>query len=181
MKDLSLHILDIVQNSLKAEAKLIEIEITESKINNYYKIVIRDDGNGMSKEMLAIVTDPFTTSRTTRKVGLGLSLYKHMAELAGGGLRIDSELGKGTEVEVNMKYDHLDRPPIGDIAGVITILISANINSEFIYRHLTDHGEYVFNTREVKEVLEDVNLNSPKIVSYIKDMINENLKEIKVF
>jgi len=179
MKDLSLHILDIVQNSISAMANLIEISIEENHEANTYFVRIKDNGKGMPKEMLEKVTDPYVTSRTTRKVGLGLPLLKMNAERTGGNLKIHSEEGKGTEVEAMFINDNIDRLPLGDIAGTIVILASANPMIEFIYTHTVDGEQYIFDTREIKEALEDVAINDIHIFKYLKEMINENLQEIK--
>ncbi len=179
MKDLALHILDIAQNSISAKASLIQISIEEDRNNNRYVLTIEDNGTGMSPEVLAKVTDPYSTSRTTRKVGLGLPLLKLNAELANGGLLITSELGVGTKVVADFQFDHIDRVPIGDIAGIVVMLASMNPNLDFIYKHTTPKGEYIFDTKEVKSVLEDLSIQDLGIQKYLKEMIEENLKEIE--
>jgi hypothetical protein len=179
MKDLSLHILDIVENSISAKATFIEISIEENHLANTYWVTIKDNGKGMSREMLENVTDPYVTSRTTRKVGLGLPLLKMNAERTGGHLSITSEEGKGTEVKALFINDNIDRLPLGDIAGTIVILASANPMIEFVYSHSVDGEQYLFDTREIKEALEDVAINDNHIFKYLKEMINENLQEIK--
>jgi hypothetical protein len=178
MKDLSLHILDIVQNSISAKAALIRITIDEDKFNNRYVLTIEDNGTGMSLEVLKKVTDPYTTSRKTRKVGLGIPLLKLNAELANGNLEITSELGIGTKVVALFEFDHIDRVPIGDIAGVVVMLASMNPNLEFIYRHVTPKGEYIFDTKEIKVILDDLSIQDFSIQKYLKEMVEENLKEI---
>lgn len=180
MKDLSLHILDIVQNSISANATFIEITIVESHQANTYIVMIKDNGKGMPPEMLEKVTDPYVTSRTTRKVGLGLPLLKMNAERTGGHLKIISQVGKGTEVKALFIHDNIDRLPLGDIAGTIAIQASANPLIEFTYTHSVDGEQYIFDTREIKEVLDDVPISDIHIFKYLKEMINENLKEIKV-
>ncbi len=179
MKDLSLHILDIVENSISARATFIEISIEENHQANTYWVTIKDNGKGMSQEMANKVTDPYVTSRTTRKVGLGLPLLKMNAERTGGNLKIVSEEGKGTEVKALFINDNIDRLPLGDIAGTIVILASANPLIEFVYSHSVDGEQYVFDTREIKEALEDVAINDNHIFKYLKEMVNENLQEIK--
>ena len=178
MKDLSLHILDIVQNSISAKASLTQITIDEDKFNNRYVLTIEDNGSGMSPDILAKVTDPYTTSRKTRKVGMGLPLLKLNAELASGRLDITSELGVGTKVTAVFEFDHIDRVPIGDIAGVVVMLASMNPNLEFIYKHITPKGEYIFDTKEIKVVLDDLSIQDLSIQKYLKEMIEENLKDI---
>ncbi|PKQ64968.1 ATP-binding protein [Labilibaculum filiforme] len=178
MKDLSLHIMDIIQNSVRAEASNVELEIKEDLEKDIYSISIKDDGCGMSEEVVKKVTDPFFTTRTTRKVGLGLSLLKQSAEQTGGKLEIHSKEGVGTVLEVLFSHKNIDRPVIGDIAGVMVLLVSANPNMDFVYRHCTAKGEYIFDTKEVKEVLEDVSVTDPNIMKYLKELINENLNTI---
>jgi len=178
MNTLSLNILDIVQNSIRAEAGIITTEIIESESDDRYLITITDNGKGIPPEILENVTDPFVTTRTRRRMGLGLSLLKHHAELTGGGLKIRSEQGKGTEVVALFSNSHIDRQPMGDIPGVMIILIAANPGINFIYRHCTDSGEYLFSTSEVKEYLEVETLNDRALLADIRIMINENLKEI---
>ncbi len=180
MKDLSLHILDIAQNSVSAQAKNMIIEIKEDTQLNTYSIHIQDDGKGIPADILERVTDPYYTSRTTRKVGLGLPLFKQNAEMAGGQFTIQSLPGRGTRVMATFLHDHFDRPPLGDIAGVLIILISSNPEIEWYYKHVLNEKEYIFDTREVKEVLEDMPLNEPSVGRYLKEMIRENLKELGV-
>jgi hypothetical protein len=179
MKELSLNILDIVQNSLRAKAGEISIEINESIINDHYRIVIKDNGSGISEDILRNITDPFVTTRTKRKMGLGLSLLKYHAELTGGGMEIKSEVGKGTEVKTNFSFSHIDRQPLGDIVSIIVILMASNPDINFIYSHTTDNGDYRFSSKETKEFLEVDTLNERNLLEDLGWMIGENLKEIK--
>ncbi len=180
MKELSLHILDILQNSIVVGSTLIELEITESAIKDTYAILIRDNGKGMSEETVQRVVDPFYTTRTTRKVGLGIPLLKQNCELTGGYLTLESELGKGTTLTAVFKYHHFDRPPAGDLAGTFALTVSAHPGIDFLYIHTTDSGTYAFDTREIKQALDGVPINDPEITLFLKDMIRENLHEIKV-
>ena len=179
MKELSLNILDIVQNSIRAEADLISIEIKESVTSDQYQITITDNGNGISKEFLKNVTDPFVTSRTKRKMGLGLPLLKYHSEITGGGMEISSEEKKGTKVTAILSNGHIDRQPLGDIAGVIILMIAANPGINFSYSHRTDNGSFIFSTIETKEYLETNTLNDRNLLNDIGNMINENLKQIE--
>jgi hypothetical protein len=179
MKDISLHVLDIVQNSISANATMIEISIEERQNENTYCVRIKDNGKGMTPEMAKKVSDPYVTSRTTRKVGLGLPLLKLNAERTGGHLLITSELGKGTEIEALFVYNNIDRIPLGDMAGTIVLLASANPLIEFVYTHTVNGEQYIFDTREIKEALDDVSISDNHIFKYLKEMINENLSEIK--
>ncbi|MBK7713227.1 MAG: ATP-binding protein [Bacteroidales bacterium] len=178
MKTLSLNILDIVQNSIRAEADMITIEIEESAVKDIYKIVITDNGKGISGEILENVTDPFVTTRTRRRFGLGLPLLKYHAEITGGNLEVSSEPGKGTVIRVDFSNSHIDRQPLGDISGVLIILIAANPSKDFSYCHSTDSGEYRFNTADTKEYLEVETLSDMALLEDIKSIINENLKVI---
>jgi anti-sigma regulatory factor (Ser/Thr protein kinase) len=178
MKELSLHILDIAQNSISAGAKNIVVEVDENTVSNTFSIMIKDDGKGMTEDILHKVTDPYFTSRTTRKVGLGLPLFRQHAEMAGGNFSIESQPGQGTTVKAVFQHDHLDRAPLGDIAGVMVILVSSNPEIEWTYRHVINGNKYVFDTREVKEVLEDMPITEPSVGRYLKDMIRENLEEL---
>ena len=179
MNELALHILDIVQNSISAKATLIEIKINEDLKSDKFEIRINDNGKGIAPEMLEKVTDAYVTSRTTRKVGLGLPLLKQNAEQTGGSLEIMSELGKGTQIMALFGYSHFDRPPLGDIAGTICLLVSANPQIEFIYEHKTSEGEYTFDTRQIKQALDGVPISSPEVYKLLKEMIETNLNDIK--
>ncbi len=170
--------MDIIQNSVSANANLIELEIIEDLKTDVYKLIFKDNGCGMSAEVLAKVADSFFTSRTTRKVGLGISLLKQNAEQAGGNLKIWSRKGEGTQLEVNFSHSNIDRPVLGKIAETIMLLVGANPEIDFLYTHKTQKGEYVFDTKEVKEVLEGMALNDPNILVYLKEMINENISTI---
>jgi hypothetical protein len=180
MKTLALNILDIVQNSVRAKADEISIEITESVASDTLRIIIIDNGVGIPAEMLENVTDPFVTSRTRRRIGLGLPLLKQHTELAGGNLKIESALNKGTKVSAKFSLRHIDRQPLGDITGVLKILIAANQGINFIYCHTTDNGNFRFSSKETKEYLEVDALYNSSLLNDIGNMIEENLYEIGV-
>ena len=133
---------------------------------------------GMSPEFLAKVTDPYTTSRTTRKVGLGLPLIKMNTENCGGGMKLTSEVGKGTRLEFWFLHDHWDRPPMGDLTGTLVMLVSQHEDIHFIITYVTDEGEFVFDTDEIKEALGGMSMNDLTIIRYLKEMVAENLEEI---
>ncbi len=179
MKELSLNILDITHNSIKAKAEQIEISIFERQSANLIEIMIRDDGCGMDEEFLRGVTDPFVTTRTTRKVGLGIPLFKQSAEDAGGSFSISSKIGEGTEIYASFRIDHLDRMPIGDMSSTMVSLIQANDHIRFIYTHKTDVGEFVLNTDDLHAQLGDVPLSEPMVLNWIEEYINENLEDIQ--
>jgi light-regulated signal transduction histidine kinase (bacteriophytochrome) len=180
MITLSLNILDIIQNSIRAKASRVFISIRESEKEDIFKILIEDNGSGIPQKLLPNVTDPFITTRKTRSIGLGLPLLKYHANLAGGDLSVDSREGEGTKVNACFQLSHIDRQPLGDIAGVMTILMEAYPEIEFIYSHKTDTGEYVFSSKEIKEYLEIDNFNDNSLLQDIKQMINQNLKDAGV-
>jgi hypothetical protein len=178
MLELSMHILDIAQNSLAAGANRIEIRIGEDWTEDVLRIEVRDNGRGMSPEAVARVTDPFFTSRTTREVGLGLSLFKEAAERCEGGLEIHSEEGKGTAVAARFRLDHFDRAPLGDMAETMEVLIAANPEVEFTYEHQVNGQTYSLETREMKEVLGPVGIDDPAVLGFIRQDIQLGLKKI---
>ena len=178
MRSIALNILDIAQNSKRAEAANIEITLTDSVKNDTIRLSIIDDGKGMTQDFVNKATDPFVTTRTTRNIGLGLPLLKFHAELTGGYLKIDSSPGYGTKVDVMFKRSHIDRQPIGDIPGVITILSTGNTGIEIVYIHRTDKGYYRFSTIETKEFLGIDNLNEPGLSEGISEMISQNILEL---
>jgi len=175
MKDLSMHIMDILQNSTRAGASKIELFIYEDISKDTLTIVFKDNGSGMSEEVLSQVLNPFFTTRTTRKVGLGLSLLKQNAELTGGSLEITSTLGVGTEVTVTFGLSHLDRPPMGDLAGTVVLTASAYPNIRFIVHYKTSSIDYIFDTDEINEALDGVSIQEPDIISYLIEMFRENI------
>ena len=180
MKDLSSHILDIVQNSIRAKAKLIGIEIKEQPDLNELKITISDDGKGMTEEEIQRATDPFYTSRTTRKVGLGLSLLKQNAEMTGGSFHLESEPGKGTKVTAVFGLNHFDRPVMGDLTGTLLLLICTPGSPEYVFQHDTSSGVFNLDTREVRQILGNVPVTDPEVRKFLKEMIQENLEQIKI-
>lgn len=178
MKELSMHVYDLMENSTAAQAKDVWLTIEDRISENVFRFTIRDNGKGMSPEFLAKVTDPYTTSRTTRKVGLGLPLIKMNTENCGGGMTLESELGKGTTLRFWFQHDHWDRPPMGDLTGTLVMLVSQHEDIHFVIRYVTDKGEFVFDTDEIKEALDGMSMNDLTIIRYLKEMVAENLKEI---
>ena len=180
MTELSLHILDIIENSVSAGAKNIKLSINEDLTQDLYSIEITDNGKGMNKEEIQNSADPFFTSRTTRKVGLGLPLFKLAAEQSNGSLNIESQPGKGTSVKAVFELSHIDRQPLGDIAGVICMIIKSYPGIDLIYEHKTNYGKYKIDTVEIRKIIEDMPLNDIKIIRFLKEMIIENLVDIKI-
>ncbi len=178
MKDIALHIMDIVQNSISAGATLIITAVLEDKVEDNLILIISDNGRGMDQETVMKITDPYYTTRTTRSVGLGIPLLRHSAGQAGGGLKITSSPGQGTSITATFRRSHFDCPPLGDIPGVISLLAGCNPSLDFVYRHVIGKSVYVFDTMEIKEVLEKVPISDPAVISYMKEMIGENLEEL---
>lgn len=183
MRELSLNVMDIAQNSVTANSSQIMITVLNNIDDEVLTITIEDNGKGMTKEQVQSVIDPFFTTRTTRKVGLGVPLFKMAAEMTGGSLNIDSTVGVGTKLTATFNTSHIDMVPLGDINGTILPLVTGNTHIDFIYTYakLKDNAETSFelNTNEIKEVLgEDVSLDMPEIVVWLKDFLEENTIEI---
>ena len=179
MKTLSDHILDIVQNSIRANATLIEIIVEENKISDLCILQINDNGCGMSREILEQATNPFFTTRTTRKVGLGLSLLKQNAEMANGKFSIHSELNKGTEVEATFQYSNVDRPELGDVWNTFYLTMLSNENVEIVYEHKTKKGSFKISSSEIRSNIEGISMQQTEIREAITDLIINNIIEIQ--
>ena len=154
-----MHVYDLMENSTAANSTEVRLTIKDSLKDNVYAFTIEDNGKGMTPEFMAKVTDPYTTSRTTRKVGLGLPLIKMNTENCGGGMKLQSEVGKGTRLDFVM-------------------LCAAHQDIHIIYKHITDDGEFVFDTDEIKEALDGMDMNDVKVFNWLKEMVQENLEEI---
>lgn len=179
MKELSLHILDIIQNSISAKANNIYIKILEDYKENIFNIIIEDDGIGIKEDVLKNILDPFTTTRKTRKVGLGLSLFKATAIRSGGDLKIDSKQNIGTKVSVKMEYDNIDRPPLGNIEETLIGVINSCGNSINIkYVHEVNDNIFVLDTEEIKAIIEDIDINSSEVLLWLKEYIEENINNL---
>ena len=178
MKDLSMHIMDILQNSTRAGASEVTLEVLEDVAADTLTIRFIDNGCGMDAETVQKVINPFFTTRTTRKVGLGLPLLKQNTEQTGGSLDIQSEKGKGTTVTAVFGRSHLDRPPMGDLAGTIVLTASAYPNIRFIFHYNNGEIDYVFDTVEVNEALDGISIQEPEVIQYLKEMIQENIGNV---
>jgi hypothetical protein len=170
--------MDIAENSIAAGATKIEITVKEDITENLFYICIKDNGSGMDEATLKKATDPFFTGRTVRRVGLGLPLFKQNAERTGGRFEIKSRPNCGTEVTGCFILDHLDRPPLGDVANTIVIMAAANRSVHFIYTHSTPKGEFVFDTKKIKKVLDGVPMDNPEIFKALIEMIKEEINDI---
>lgn len=175
MRELSLHILDIAQNSISAGATEITVSVEANTGEDSLKIRIADNGRGMSPEFAAKVRDPFVTTRTVRKVGLGIPMFSAAAELCDGGVSIDTTPGEGTTIEATFELDHIDRAPLGDIVSTMITLIVANPELSFRYEHRIDGREFILDTDEIKAQLEDVPITDPSVVGWIRDYMSEQI------
>lgn len=181
MKELSLNILDITENSVKAGATLTEITLEQS--SNKLTLIIKDDGCGMTEDILRGVTDPFYTTRTTRKVGMGLPLLKMAAEQTGGEMSIESVSvlndpeNHGTTVTAKFFTDHIDFTPLGDVVATVTTLIQGHPDTDFLFRHTTAEGTVSLDTRELREILEGVPLNSYDVIKWIEGYLHEQYSD----
>jgi len=174
MQDLSLHILDIVENATQAGATLVEIDILEDMDKDLLRISIQDNGRGMDAEMLKGATDPFVTTRTTRRVGMGLPLLKQAARETGGDLRITSELGKGTRVVATFQKSHIDRRPLGDMGATLTALIMGNPDLDFVYRSNLREEEVEVDTRSIRKELDGaMGINDPAVMRLVRDLFSK--------
>jgi aspartate carbamoyltransferase regulatory subunit len=178
MKELSLHILDIAQNSVAAKADLITINIIENSINDKMTIEIVDNGKGIPKEMLKKVTDPFVTSRTNRKVGLGIALFKEAAEMCDGKFEIESAVNIGTKVKAEFRLSHIDRAPLGNMSETMVSLISANTTIDIVYNHRVNEKTFTFDTREIKQKIEGISIDNIDILIWIKEYIQQGIMEV---
>lgn len=173
MEDLSLHILDIAENSIRADATLLEFHVAREE--GLLRIEVIDNGQGMDAETLARVQDPFFTTKR-KKTGLGIPLLTQAAEQTGGRLSIDSSSGRGTRLTVTFGWDHVDRPPVGDMAGTVLTLIAGHPDRDYIYEEREGERAFQLDTREIKSGLEGVPIAEPAVLSAIRDLLNEHIR-----
>ena len=179
MQELSLNILDIAENSVKAGATLISVEVCYCPVVDKLTVTITDDGCGMDAETVRRVCDPFYTTRTTRKVGMGLSLMKMEAQMSGGDLSIESTVGEGTTVTSWFDPGNIDMPPLGDLTSSITTLIQGSPDIDFVFTHRTPAGEYTLDTGEIRQIMGDISLSEPEIIAWLTDYLHENESNIE--
>jgi anti-sigma regulatory factor (Ser/Thr protein kinase) len=180
LEDLSLHILDIVENAVSAKAKRIDILVIEEPKEDRFVIEIKDNGIGMDEEASQKAVDPFFTTRTSRRVGLGLSLLAQAAEDAGGTLRIESNLGKGTRVTATFRYHHIDRKPLGNMVETMMALFLGNPELDISYTHKKEGGSYTLSSQWLKEQFQDRSLTNPEVIQRVRKHLQEGLTQIGV-
>ncbi len=179
MQELSMNILDIAQNSVRAGAGLCRIELREDTAQNSLLLCIADNGCGMDEEMVKRVTDPFFTSRKTRKVGLGLPFLKMAAEMTGGGLSIHSKLGQGTEIQARFTLGHIDLMPLGDLGATMAALCAGSPEMEFQLLYQRDTHQFLFDTKQLREILGEVPFSQPAVTVFIAEYVNEQMELVR--
>jgi len=178
MRELSLHILDALQNSAEAGASRVKLTIEEDMTADRLTIIIEDNGRGMDAETMKKAVDPFYTTRTTRHVGLGLPLFAAAAQQCNGDLTLESELGKGTSVKVVFQHSHIDRAPMGDICGSLLTLLLAKSHVDLHYVHRVNGRRFEFDTAEIRTKLGDVPLSYPAVRDWLREFIAQGEREI---
>jgi len=179
MLELAEHILDIAENSVRAGARLIEIDIAEDTASDTLSIKITDDGHGMKQDEINKATDPFYTTKTVRRVGLGIPLLADAARITGGSFNLESQEGKGTTVKATFGLSHVDRQPMGNIISTLIVLIAGNSDVDFFCKYRHNDRQSEFDTRTIRKEIEDVPINHPEILKYIRGVLEEGFSEIK--
>ncbi len=178
MRELSLHILDIAQNSIKADAECLRIVVIEDIEADKLTIKIKDDGTGMDSDTVKKVIDPFYTTRTTRKVGLGIPLFKTSAEACDGFFEPPPQSGVGTEITAVFRHSHIDRVPLGNMPETIVTIINACDKMDLVYTHTYNQQSFTLNTKEIKKLLDGVSINNIDVITWLREYITEGLNEI---
>lgn len=178
MRELSLNVMDVVQNSIAAGASLIGITVEEQSQANTLSIRIEDNGRGMSPQQVAQVQDPFYTTRTTRKVGLGIPFFRMAAQMTGGNFSIRSQQGVGTWVEANFFTNHIDMVPVGDMKETVLLLVITNPHLDFTYTRRRDQAAFTLDTRKLRVILGDVPLNDPAVSTWLRGYLDEGEAEV---
>ncbi|HZW05113.1 MAG TPA: ATP-binding protein [Anaerolineaceae bacterium] len=176
---MSLHILDIAENSIAAGADTIEIVVSEDTKDDRLRLQVKDNGRGMDAELIERVTDPFVTSRTTRKVGLGIPLLKAAAEACDGWLTIQSEPGKGACVEVEFQRSHIDRMPLGDIATTLLNLVVTNPQIRWLFSYQVDQDAFKFDSQPIRRELGDIPLSEPVVLAFLRELISTGVSNVQ--
>jgi anti-sigma regulatory factor (Ser/Thr protein kinase) len=180
MKELTLHLLDIAENSINANASHVTISIDENTLEDRLTMSVKDNGHGMTPEMAQKIIDPFTTSRTTRKVGLGIPLLKAAAEMCNGFLEIISQPGEGTELIVQFQRSHIDRMPLGDVAGTILHLVVGSPDMHWTFKYRVNNENFEFDDQIIKAELEGIPLSEPMVLSFIRNEISNGINNISI-
>lgn len=178
MRELSLHILDAVQNSIEADANKIYIKIREDYNQDKLIIKVEDNGKGMTPEFLRDVLDPFKTTRKTRHVGLGLPLFSAAAKNCSGDFKIDSRKGKGTKITATFQHSHIDRAPLGDMVGTILAILCSDKELDLYYNHQVNNKKFEFNTKKIKKILGNIPLANINVIKWLKSYLKYNFEKL---
>jgi anti-sigma regulatory factor (Ser/Thr protein kinase) len=176
LRELALHLLDIVENSISAGADTIRVAVEEDLIADRLVMIVEDNGRGMDAEMLARVTDPFVTSRTTRKVGLGIPLLKAAAEDCNGSFSIESSPGKGTQVRVTFQHCHIDRMPLGSLADTFLTLMVGSPNLRWLFEYSFNGNKFELDSQPIQEVLDGLPMTDPAILGYLRELLENGIE-----
>jgi anti-sigma regulatory factor (Ser/Thr protein kinase) len=179
LRELTLHLLDLAANSVSALSQNISIEVVEDTISDRLCMSVKDDGKGMDAEMVSKVVDPFVTTRTTRKVGLGIPLLKAAAEACNGSFKIESEPGAGTFVKAEFQRSHIDRMPLGDLAATFLTLLIGTPDVHWIFRYKVNDREFLFDDRPVKKELGDIPLSEPLVINFLRVYLSDGINSIR--
>lgn len=179
MKDIASHILDITENSIRAEATLVTISVVKNTVSDQLILKITDNGCGMSQEMVQNLKNPFYTTRMTRRVGLGIPLLVQNCEMSGGQVSINSEPGKGTDVKAVFGLTHIDCPPEGEIDDVFVNIATGYPQADFVMKYASDSGDFELDTRELKQLFDGLPINDLDVVTGLKEIVKNNIKELK--
>jgi anti-sigma regulatory factor (Ser/Thr protein kinase) len=176
VKELSLHILDIAENSISAGATRIEINVLERKAVDRLRIEVRDNGRGMDAGLAAAVSSPFVTTRTTRKVGLGIPLIKAAAETCNGNFTLESTPSIGTTITVEFQHSHIDRMPMGDLSGTWLTLLVSHPDITWVFEHRTDEGTFRLDSDELTSILDGLSISEPAVLSFLRVYLEDGIK-----
>lgn len=180
MKELSLHILDVAENGINAGADRVSISVEADRKENRFRIIIADNGRGISADLIAHITDPFYTTRTTRRVGLGLSLLKAAAQHCNGLMNVESFEGKGTTIVTEFEYDHIDRAPLGDMEGTLISLIMGYPDVAFEYSHQVESCRFEMKTMEIKNMFDGRAVSDPDVFRGLRQILQDGFKRLKI-
>lgn len=178
MREISLHILDLVQNSIEAGATEVKLEIIEDLTKDSMIIRVSDNGRGMNKQLRQLVIDPFITTRTTRRIGLGLPLMDMSTKRCGGYLNIDSTPGEGTVIEAMYQHSHFDRPPMGNLVETIKSILVANSALQFFYYHTVNNKTLTVSSQEISDILDGVPLTQPDVLIWLHGYLSDNIANL---
>ena len=185
MKEIALHLLDLAENSINAKAKTVHIDVREDFRTNQLIAVVEDDGVGMTDEMTKQIMDPFFTSRTERKVGLGIPLLKESAEATHGGMKITSTLGEGTKIEATFQHSHIDRMPLGDLPSTFLTLTLAHPEVHWVFRYTFNppykgsSRVFEFDDQPLKEAIDGLPMTHPDVLAYLRSTFQDGIEETR--